>query len=706
MKQPEPQDINAYLASQWDKQGVEYYKLGQIEKAIASYDQALHFKPDNHQAWNNRGVALYNLGQFEQAIASYDQAIQIKPDYHGAWKNRGIALRDLGIYIDEDIREYGTWHNQSVALEKLGQFEEAISSFDKALRFKPDDHETWHNRGYALEKLGQFEQAISSYDKALHIKPDDYQVWHNRGVALVDLGKFEEAISSYDKAIQIKPDLHNTWHNRGYVLEKLGKFEQAISSCDKALHFKPDNHEAWYNRGVVLWNLGRIEEAISSYDQAIQIKPDLHEAWNNRGCALRHLGQFEEAISSCTQALNIKPDYHEAWYNRGCALRHLGQFEEAISSYDKALNIKPDYHEAWIGRGIAAGNSLNYNPQTAVMLQLQFPASTPIFLNSTLTRRGYEGKLLCFQEGLKHCLQDTHPEGWGLLHLETGKAHYFQGKGKRNYRDYWHQAVGEYHQALITLTPEAFPELHLEVVRDLMRVLFGLGKDTEAKQWRRKGLDVFRQLFNSKTTSFQKRQLEAKFSGFSQMRVDVLVEDGDLVTALETAERNKNLYLTWILDAQNEHILSPSYADIQQLLNPTTAIIYWHLSPHALTTFIIKHGAAEPIVITESLPNPPLRDYGARFQSPPELGDLGGEKDLGLQETKFQSPPELGDLGGEKDLDTDSSLRQEEAIILPPSASGGLRGVQEFETWVNNWNKQYQDYRSRKEKALPPNPPW
>ncbi|MEA5614969.1 tetratricopeptide repeat protein, partial [Nodularia spumigena] len=59
------------------------------EEAVASYDRALEFKPDYHQAWNNRGYALRNLGRYEEAIASFDKALEIKPDYHQAWYNRG-----------------------------------------------------------------------------------------------------------------------------------------------------------------------------------------------------------------------------------------------------------------------------------------------------------------------------------------------------------------------------------------------------------------------------------------------------------------------------------------------------------------------------------------------------------------------------------------------------------------------------------------
>ncbi|MEH2003553.1 MAG: tetratricopeptide repeat protein, partial [Nostoc sp.] len=38
------------------------FTASEYEEAIASYDQALKFQPDDHEAWNNRGNALFNLG--------------------------------------------------------------------------------------------------------------------------------------------------------------------------------------------------------------------------------------------------------------------------------------------------------------------------------------------------------------------------------------------------------------------------------------------------------------------------------------------------------------------------------------------------------------------------------------------------------------------------------------------------------------------
>jgi CHAT domain-containing protein/tetratricopeptide (TPR) repeat protein len=564
------------IANYWFERGNKQLEAGDFEEAITSYDKALNLKPNYYLAFNNKGRVLFNLGRFEEAFISFDKVVKIKPDYHETWSDRGVVLVNLG------------------------RFEEAFVSYKEALNLKPDYHLALHGQGTLLEKLGRFEEAFASFDKAVKFKPDYHEAWNNRGSLLSNrLSRYEEAITSYKEALRFKPDDHIYWYNQGIALNILERFEEAIASYKEALNLKPDYHDAWYNQGIALCILERFEEAVTLYEEILNLQSDLHDAWFGKANALCDLEQFEEAIASFDEAIKFKPDDCTYLYNRGAALCDLERFEEAIASFDEAVKIKPHYHEAWYNRGIAAGKSISCN-------QLLAFSSAIAKQNPAFNQRGYEGGLISYQEGLKYCPQETHPEGWGTLHKAIGNAHYYRGVGERDYRQYWLKAEAEYHQALITLTPEAFPELHLAVLRDLIRVLFGLDKNEEAKQYRRQALEVFGQLLNSPDkSSLQKRQLAAKFTGFSQMRVDVLIEDGDFVPALEVAERNKNSFLTWILDNQKEHIFSPSYSDIQGLINPqaNTAIIYWHLSPFTLTTFIIQPGADKPIVIPTQKPD-------------------------------------------------------------------------------------------------------
>ncbi|MEW5855942.1 MAG: tetratricopeptide repeat protein, partial [Cyanobacteriota bacterium] len=181
------------------------------------------------------------------------------------------------------------------------------------------------NLGDLLAAGKEYEEAIASYDQALKIKPDKDEAWFNRGIALKNLGRLEEAVASYDQALKIKPGKDEAWNNRGVTLKKLERLEEAVASYDQALKIKPDKDEAWFNRGIALKKLGRLEEAVASYDQALKIKPDKDKAWFNRGNALGDLGRLEEAIASYDQALKIKPDKDKAWFNRGIALGNLGR---------------------------------------------------------------------------------------------------------------------------------------------------------------------------------------------------------------------------------------------------------------------------------------------------------------------------------------------------------------------------------------------
>jgi len=475
---------------------------------------------------------------------------------------------------------------------RRGDYSSALAYFDKAIKLKPDQHEAWGNRGVALLNLGRLEEAIASYDKAIELKPDDHLSWSNRGNALSALGRLEEALASYDKAIEFKPDDHDAWNGRGVVLSNLGRLEEAIASYDKAIEFKPDDHYAWNNRGNALSNLGRLEEAIASYEKALEFKPDNHGAWNGRGVVLSNLGRLEEAIASYDKAIEFKPDLHYAWGNRGNALKNLGKLEEAIASYDKAIEFKPDDHKAWGNRGFAALNSRGYQ-------EFFHLANSVIHNNPELKQRGYEGKLASLRAELDKAIRrDTHPEGWGFLHHQIGRAQYFQGQrnaksGLGSAWGFYRQAEDSYKTALLTLQPPQFSELHLEVLRDLARVLLQLEETVEAEEILRQGSDLLRRMLAEETRPERnKKQLARKFSDFDQLTVDLIVQSGDLTAALLLAERGKTVCLRWLLGIDEPPEVN--YAQIQTLVDAQTAAIYWHLSPNSLTTFLILPDSPSP----------------------------------------------------------------------------------------------------------------
>jgi len=193
-----------------------------------------------------QGVDRYRAGDLEGAIAAYEKALEIDPKFHFAWNNLGNALRGLDRYT------------------------EAIAAFEKALKIDRKFHFAWNGLGNALNDLGRNIEAIAALEKALEIDRKFHFAWNNLGNALSDVGRYKEAIAAFEKALEIDPKFHGTWNNLGNTLNDLGRYRDAIAACDKALEITGDQlWEAWANRGWAFFNSGFYIEAIQNWDEGL-----------------------------------------------------------------------------------------------------------------------------------------------------------------------------------------------------------------------------------------------------------------------------------------------------------------------------------------------------------------------------------------------------------------------------------------------------
>ena len=71
-----------------------------------------------------------------------------------------------------------------VARSYAGRHEQALESFDAAIRLKPELAEAFVNRAAALDALGRMQEAVRDYDQALKLRPQDAATYNGRGNAL------------------------------------------------------------------------------------------------------------------------------------------------------------------------------------------------------------------------------------------------------------------------------------------------------------------------------------------------------------------------------------------------------------------------------------------------------------------------------------------------------------------------------------------
>jgi Ca-activated chloride channel family protein len=69
------------------RRGVAYYRNGQFKEAAAAFGQV-----PSEEGLFNRGNALLMSGNYDAAISSYDQALKSRPDWEKAETNKAIAM--------------------------------------------------------------------------------------------------------------------------------------------------------------------------------------------------------------------------------------------------------------------------------------------------------------------------------------------------------------------------------------------------------------------------------------------------------------------------------------------------------------------------------------------------------------------------------------------------------------------------------------
>ena len=111
-------------------------------------------------AFYNRGKAYSEIGDYDRAIQDYSQAIQLAPDDAEAFNGRCFA--------------------RAVADKAL---ETALSDCNESLRIKPNDADTLDSRGFVYFRMSQYDKAIADYDTALNKNPRLAESLYVRGIA-------------------------------------------------------------------------------------------------------------------------------------------------------------------------------------------------------------------------------------------------------------------------------------------------------------------------------------------------------------------------------------------------------------------------------------------------------------------------------------------------------------------------------------------
>ncbi len=204
-------------------------------EALKRYDSLIDSQNSDALNLFRRAVAADAVGNTDKALADFNQAIRLDPQATLAFLGRGVLLAT-----------------------RKRSYERAIADFDKVLVLEPDNVLALIRRGEALSQLGETGRGLADLDRAVARAPRSSQAYFQRGLIHSRRNETADAFSDYNAALERNPRSVEALTSRAAIYSIDRKLDLAIRDLNAAIALKlmPANLDVRDTRGFIYLKLG------------------------------------------------------------------------------------------------------------------------------------------------------------------------------------------------------------------------------------------------------------------------------------------------------------------------------------------------------------------------------------------------------------------------------------------------------------------
>ena len=329
-------------------------------EARTLYQTALHTDPQNSELITRLGNCCLELGQPAAAIAVLAPAAENNLDDAGLQTAIGAAYAATGLW------------------------EEALLSFEQALRTAPQDAQLLRWTATAAAAVQRYPQAIEILQQVLQAEPDNAEFQALLGRCLEATGEKAAAHTAYLRAADLAP--HDAKHLVVLGDSWLGTGSQplAIAAYERAALAAPRNPAVLVTLAEAQLNAGNTQAAIETFTSAATACTNDEHTGLHAKCLRRiaeswaALGNNDRALDAWKAAAETFPTdaaIHSALGNSLMAVGRAADSQAAHATAARLERTQPIHLLAAAKAAIAAGDSAASNifAQQAANLPLEQP---------------------------------------------------------------------------------------------------------------------------------------------------------------------------------------------------------------------------------------------------------------------------------------------------------------------------------------------
>ncbi len=317
--------------------------------AEKDFRHAVEIDPQDYYAWGNLGNVLRTQNKLKEAVSAYQNAIKFIPDNQedspGSSSTADVQRNQIVTSLSKPERLISG--NNTVNYQQI-----VFQSFQSQVTKKA----IFNNLGNVLYAIGKLDEAVAAYRKAIELDPKNTDAYSGLGYALSAQKKLDEAVAAYRKAIELDPKNTDAYSGLGYALSAQNKLDEAVAVYRKAIELDPKYVYAYNGLGYALSAQNKLDEAVAAYRKAIELDPKNTYVYTNLGYALSAQNKLDEAVAAYRKAIELDPKNTDAYTNLGYALSAQNKLDEAVAVYRKAIELDPRYVGFYINLGDALRN--------------------------------------------------------------------------------------------------------------------------------------------------------------------------------------------------------------------------------------------------------------------------------------------------------------------------------------------------------------
>jgi adenylate cyclase len=167
-------------------------------------------------------------------------------------RKEAVRLSRLALSVDDSDPD--TLASASViSAFMVGDSESEIEMADRAVALNPNSYNAWHFRGWVYKIAGLPEEAVRSFELAIRVSPVDprlHLLFAGMGLAFTELRRFGEAILAGKKAQRQNPSYSASYRCLASAFAHLGRDAEAREAAARQLELDPAfTISSWIARG-------------------------------------------------------------------------------------------------------------------------------------------------------------------------------------------------------------------------------------------------------------------------------------------------------------------------------------------------------------------------------------------------------------------------------------------------------------------------